>query len=126
MKKVSSLFLILSLMVGVIGTPATAGSHSESSEEGYYKKIVIKKVRTVHKSCTGCFVERPACGSCRVGYRPWYTGYSRFAGTPLQFRYGQPIRNVLRVPARLAVRAVGAVRGVLRGVGWLLFGRRFY
>ncbi|NBX93254.1 MAG: hypothetical protein EBQ85_08505 [Proteobacteria bacterium] len=126
MKKVSSWVLVLSLMVGVIATPATAGSHESSSEEGYYKKIIIKKTRTIHKSCTGCYVSWPCCSVGR-GYRPAYIGrYSRFAGTPLQFRGGQPIRNTLRVPARLTVRAAGLVGGVLRGVGRLFFPRRFY
>jgi len=134
MKKVSGLILAVSLVFGGTFSPSIAkacsGSHcSTSTTEGYYKKVVIKKSRHIKRSCSTCRVApAPRCVRCAPGhYRPFYRGYgTRFSGTPLEFRYGQPIRNVLRVPARLAVRAGDLGRGILRGVGRILFPRRFY
>ena len=134
MKKISGLILSVCLVLGGIAIPSFAkscsGGHcSVSSTEGYYKKVVIKKVRHIKKSCATCRVAPPRCTRCRPGYRyrPFYRGYgTRFTGGPLQFRHGQPIRNALRVPARLAVRAGALGRGILRGVGRVLFPRRFF
>lgn len=133
MKKISGLILSVSLVWGGVFSPSVAkacsGSHcTVKSTEGYYKKVVIKKVRHVKKSCSTCRVAPTKCVRCKPGYyRPFYRGYgTRFTGGPLEFRYGQPIRNALRVPARLAVRAGALGRGVLRGVGRVLFPRRFY
>lgn len=133
MKTVTSAFVAIALILGGVINPQTAsacsnGSCEVSESHGYYKKIVIKKVRTVKRSCTTCGVAPVCSGGCRYGsMRPFYAGYgTRFTGGPLQFRWGQPIRNVLRVPARLGVRAASLVGGVLRGVGRLFFPRRFY
>lgn len=128
MKSFVNGFVALGVFLGSIsGQVATA-----SDSHGYYKKTIIKKVRIVEKSCTiGCVpTPPPSCRRCGV-YRPFYRGYgTRFTGGPLQFRAGQPIRNVLRVPARLGVRAASAVgatvRGVGRGLAWLFAPRRFY
>jgi hypothetical protein len=132
MKKLTSVFVAVSLILGGIISPQSAsacssGNCSVSDSHGYYKKVVIKKVRTVKRSCTTCAVA-PSCSSCGYrGYRPFYAGYgTRFTGGPLQFRWGQPVRNVLRVPARMGVRAASLVGGVLRGVGRLFAPRRFY
>lgn len=132
MKKVTSIFVAIALTLGGVVIPQSASACSSgqcgvSESHGYYKKVVIKKVRTVKKSCTTCAVA-PTCHGCRIrSYRPFYAGYgTRFTGGPLQFRWGQPIRNVLRVPARLGVRAASLVGGALRGVGRVLFPRRFY
>ena len=132
MKRVTSVFVAVSLILGGIISPQSAsacsiGNCSVSDSHGYYKKVVIKKVRTVKRSCTTCAVA-PSCSSCGFrSYRPFYAGYgTRFTGGPLQFRWGQPIRNVLRVPARMGVRAASLVGGVLRGVGRLFAPRRFY
>ncbi|NBT58156.1 hypothetical protein EBT16_05165 [bacterium] len=132
MKKVTSALVAITLILGGFISPKSAsacssGSCGVSESHGYYKKIVIKKVKTIKRSCTTCAVA-PVCHGCGYrSYRPFYAGYgTRFTGGPLQFRWGQPIRNVLRVPARLGVRAASLVGGVLRGVGSVLFPRRFY
>lgn len=133
MKKLTNLIVAVAvLFAGVVPTQfakACSGSEcSVSDSHGYYKKVIIKKVRTIEKSCTGSCVQTapPVCRRCGV-YRPFYRGWgTRFTGGPLQFRWGQPVRNILRVPARLGVRAASLVGGVLRGVGRVLFPRRFF
>lgn len=133
MRKVSFFLVAVSLIFGSsfnaqIASACSGSQCVESESHGYYKKVVIKKVRTIKRSCTTCGEVRPVCYSCRPGhYRPFYRGYgTRFTGGPLQFRWGQPVRNILRVPARLGVRAASLVGGIARGVGRLLFPRRFY
>ena len=132
MKKVTGVFLALSLVLGTTVVPQTAAACSGNQCEvnnshGYYKKTVYKKTVVVKKSCTTCVVEKP-CNRCGIyKYRPFYRGYgTRFTGGPLQFRWGQPVRNALRVPARSGVRAASAVGAVGRGLGRLFFPRRFY
>lgn len=132
MKKVSSVFLALSLVLGTTVIPQTAPACSGSAcgvdnSHGYYKKRVYKETVVVKKSCTTCVV-KPPCNRCGLyRYRPFYRGYgTRFTGGPLQFRWGQPVRNALRVPARLGVRAASLVGAVGRGLGRLFFPRRFY
>ena len=122
MKRFINGFVALTVALSGLSTQVASASDSH----GYYKKIIIKKVRVVERSCTVGCVPPPSCHRCKV-YRPFYRGYgTRFTGGPLQFRWGQPVRNILRVPARLGVRAASLVGGVVRGVGRILFPRRFY
>ncbi|MFM8268980.1 MAG: hypothetical protein ACKN9V_02235 [Pseudomonadota bacterium] len=132
MIKITSVFVAIALILGGVINPQVAtacsdGSCSVSDSHGYYKKLIIKKSRTIKRSCTTCVVA-PSCSGCGFrAYRPFYAGYgTRFTGGPLQFRWGQPIRNILRVPARIGVRAASLVGGIARGLGRLFFPRRFY
>src|SRR5262245_43441578 len=115
MKKLSNLFLVAMLIIAspVITTEAFAGCRSRCSPCGS------------HGGGGGMM---RSGGMVRVqggyygGYRPRYMGgcttcfrCTRFTGTNLQFRFGQPVRNALRVPARIGVRAAGAVRGAFIG-----------
>jgi len=135
MNRVSSVVIAISLVLGSLVIPKTApacsGSHcggvSESETHGYYKKSVYRKTVVTKRSCSTCVV-KPPCNRCSLyRYRPFYRGYgTRFTGGPLQFRWGQPIRNALRVPARMGVRAASLVGAVGRGLGRLFFPRRFY